>query len=150
MTSTAPASPTTKNRVSGAGRVLIVVYAILALGATGRSMVQIIERFDVAPLAFTLSAFSALVYIVATVALILRGRTWYRVAWAAIGIEAAGVLIVGTLSLIEPSWFPEATVWSFYGMGYLFVPLVLPWIGMWWLAKHRPGSASSASVAADA
>ncbi|WP_425339197.1 hypothetical protein [Microterricola viridarii] len=124
-------------RSSGVGRLLIVVYAVLALGATGRSVVQIIERFDTAPFAFTLSAIAAAIYIVATVALIAPGPVWNRVAWIAIGVEAAGVLIVGALSLAMPELFPETTVWSFFGMGYLFIPLVLPWLGLWWLAKTR-------------
>ena len=126
-------------RMSGVGRVLVVVYAILAIGAFGRSLVQIIERFDKAPLAFTLSAVSAVVYIVATLALIFAGsKVWYRVAWVTISFEMAGVLIIGTLSVIRPDLFPEATVWSIYGMGYVFVPLVLPFLGLWWLAKHPP------------
>lgn len=124
--------------MTGIGRVLVVVYAILALGATGRSLVQIIERFEHAPLAFTLSAVSALVYILATLALILSAsRTWYRIAWVAICFEMIGVLAVGTLSLVRPDLFPEATVWSFFGIGYVFVPLVLPFLGLWWLVAHR-------------
>ncbi len=135
--------------MSGIGRVLVIVYGILALAAFGRSLVQIIERFDHAPLAFTLSAISAAVYIVATLALIFAGSTtWYRIAWATISFELAGVLIVGTLSLIRPDLFPEATVWSFYGMGYLFVPLVLPFLGLWWLVRHPPLRRGEAADAA--
>lgn len=127
-------------RLTGIGRVLVVVYAILALGATGRSFVQIAERFDQAPLAFSLSGVSAVVYIVATFALVLgaRSRTWYRIAWVTISFELIGVLVIGTLSLVESTWFPEATVWSYYGIGYLFVPLVLPFFGIWWLITHPP------------
>ncbi len=141
-----------RRRMTGIGRVLVIVYAILALGATGRSLVQIIERFDHAPLAFTLSAVSALVYILATLALVFAGsRTWYRIAWIAISFELVGVLAIGTLSLLRPDLFPEATVWSFFGIGYVFVPLVLPFCGIWWLATHRPVDAETtpdASVAA--
>lgn len=125
--------------MTGIGRVLVIVYAIMALGATGRSFVQIVERFDEAPLAYTLSALSALVYIVATLALVFAGRRgWYVVAWVAIVFELVGVLIVGTLSFVMPELFAHPTVWSWYGMGYLFVPLVLPFLGLWWLATHRP------------
>ncbi|MBN9182399.1 MAG: hypothetical protein J0I44_07235 [Microbacterium sp.] len=137
-------SSSPRRRMTGIGRVLVVVYAILALGATGRSLVQIVERFDHAPLAFTLSALSAVVYIVATLALVFAGsRVWYRVAWAAIGFELVGVLAIGTLSLVRPELFPEATVWSFFGIGYLFVPLLLPFCGIWWLATHPPLSADT-------
>ncbi|WP_353827492.1 hypothetical protein [Agromyces sp. SYSU T0242] len=123
-------------RLSGVGRVLVAVYAILALAATGRSFVQIVQRFDEAPLAYTLSALSALVYIVATVALVRRGRVWYRIAWATILFEFAGVIVVGLISVTSPELFPRDTVWSHFGQGYLFIPLVLPPLGMWWLARH--------------
>ena len=33
--------------------------------------------------------------------------------------------------------FPDATVWSQYGLGYGFVPLVLPVVGLWWLRRTR-------------
>lgn len=126
--------------MTGVGRVLVVVYAILALAATGRSFVQIVLRFDHAPLAFTLSAISAAVYIVATLALIFSAsRAWYLVAWAAISFELVGVLVVGVFSLIRHDLFPEETVWSWFGSGYVFVPLVLPFVGIWWLVTHRPG-----------
>jgi hypothetical protein len=133
--------------MSGIGRVLVIDYAIMALGATGRSFVQIVERFDEAPLAYALSALSAVVYIVATLALVFAGRRgWYLVAWIAIVFELAGVLVIGTLSLVLPELFAHPTVWSWYGMGYLFVPLVLPFLGIWWLATHHP-VATSATVA---
>jgi hypothetical protein len=135
--------------MTGIGRVLVIVYAIMALGATGRSFVQIVERFDEAPLAYTLSALSALVYIVATLALVFAGRRgWYVVAWVAIVFELVGVLIVGTLSFVMPELFAHPTVWSWYGMGYLFVPLVLPFLGLWWLATHRPVAQPAAATTA--
>jgi hypothetical protein len=135
------------SRAVGVGRVLIAVYGILALAASGRSVFQIIDRFGEAPVAFTLSAISAVVYIVATVALLLPGDAWYRVAWFTIGFEMLGVLVVGTISLAAPSvlglhsanpFGREATVWSAYGLGYLLVPLVLPVLGMLWLYRRRP------------
>lgn len=129
-------------RMSGVGRVLVAVYAVLAMAATGRSFVQIATKFDEAPLAYTLSALAAVVYIVATVALVRQGRVWYRVAWATLVFEFTGVVVVGVLSVLDPELFPHDTVWSWFGRGYLFIPLVLPVLGMWWLAKHRPSAAS--------
>ncbi len=135
--------------MTGIGRVLVIVYAIMALGATGRSFVQIVERFDEAPLAYTLSALSAVVYIVATLALVFAGRRgWYVVAWVAIVFELVGVLVIGTLSLVMPELFAHPTVWSWFGMGYLFVPLVLPFLGLWWLATHRPVAEAAAPAPA--
>lgn len=124
----------------GFGRVLVVIYAVFALAATARSFVQIVTRFDEAPVAYVLSAVAALIYVVATVALARGDRTSRRVATTAIGIELAGVLIVGTASLLVPDAFPSASVWSTFGSGYLFIPLVLPIIGLWWLHRTRPAA----------
>ncbi|MEV4774477.1 hypothetical protein [Microbacterium sp. LWH12-1.2] len=133
-------------RMTGIGRVLVIVYAVMALAATGRSVVQIIRRFDEAPLAYTLSAVAAVVYILATLALVLAGRSgWYAVAWVAIVFELTGVLVVGTLSLLMPALFQHETVWSMFGVGYLFIPLVLPVFGIWWLRTHRPVSSPQLS-----
>lgn len=141
-------------RMTGIGRVLVVVYAIMALAATGRSLVQIVEDFDNAPLAYTLSSASAVVYILATVALVLsRSAFWYAVAWVAICFELAGVLVVGTLSLTHPELFShDATVWSGFGYGYFWVPLVLPFVGLWWLrsgGRERAEEVDAAAAASD-
>ncbi len=116
----------------GPGRVLITVYAIFALAATARSLEQIATKFHVAPLAFLLSAFAGIVYVVATISLI---RGWRRVARITITTEAVGVVVIGAASLIFTSAFPKPTVWSGFGYGYAFVPLVLPFVGLWWLHK---------------
>lgn len=133
-------SSTKSSRAVGIGRVLIAVYAVLAIAATARSTVQIIERFDQAPLAFTLSAASAVVYVVATAALIGRGRAWFMVAVVAIAFELVGVIVVGTLSLTHPELFAHPSVWSHFGAGYVFIPLVLPVLGLIWLWRTRPGA----------
>lgn len=119
----------------GPGRVLVAVYGIFALAAGARAGVQIATRFAEAPLAYGLSALAAAVYVVATVALALHGRTAFRVAVAACATELVGVLVVGTLSLTDPGAFPDETVWSAYGRGYGFVPLVLPVVGLLWLRR---------------
>lgn len=137
----ASSTPTRTRGMTGIGRVLVIVYGIMALAATGRSFVQIVRAFDEAPVAYTLSALAAVVYILATLALIFSGRSaWYRVAWIAIAFELVGVIVVGTLSLLLPALFQHPTVWSGYGIGYLFIPLVLPFLGLWWLVTHRQTS----------
>ena len=137
-----------RRRMTGIGRVLVVVYAVMALAALGRSFVQIVQRFDEAPVAYTLSALSAAVYVLATLALVFAGtRRWYVVAWIAITFELLGVLIVGTLSLVIPEVFHHPTVWSVYGYGYLFIPLVLPFVGLWWLRTHAPVDPAQADAA---
>jgi hypothetical protein len=90
------------------------------------------------------------VYIVATAALIGRGRTWYTVACVAIAFELLGVLAIGALSFAVPEFFAHASVWSWFGAGYLFIPLVLPVLGLLWLYRLRPGSDAAAHAAAPA
>lgn len=121
----------------GFGRVLVVIYAIFAIAATARSAIQLATRFSEAPVAYLLSAVAAVIYIVATIALARGNRTSTRVATIAITIELVGVLVIGTISLLRPEWFPRATVWSDFGRGYLFIPLVLPVIGLWWVRRSR-------------
>lgn len=132
---TGSAAPAARN--AGPGRLIVAVYGVFALAATARAAFQIATKFDQAPLAYLLSAFAALVYIVATVALAKPGKTSYKVSVAAVGIEMAGVVAVGLFGLIDPAALPDDTVWSGFGQGYGFVPLLLPIIGLWWLYKHR-------------
>lgn len=122
---------------SGPGRLLIAVYGVFVIAATARSGVQIATRFDRAPLAYLLSALAAVVYVVATVGLARGSRASRRVAALSCLVELTGVLVVGTVSLLAPQAFPDATVWSQYGRGYGFVPLVLPVAGLWWLRVTR-------------
>lgn len=124
---------TPRRTSSGPGRLLVLVYAVFALSAGARAAVQIATKFGDAPAAYLLSAFAAVVYAFATVGLARSGPTARRVALTAVTIELVGVLVVGTISLAQPDDFPDATVWSGYGEGYGFVPLVLPVLGLLWL-----------------
>ena len=135
---------TTSTRSTGVGRVLIAVYGLLALAATGRSVFQLLDDFEKAPVAYSLSALGAVVYILATIALIMPGDRWYRIAVLTIGFEFVGVIVVGLLSIYDPVLFPAKTVWSGFGKGYGYVPLVLPIVGMVWLYLRRPGSVKAA------
>jgi hypothetical protein len=126
------ATPTTR---TGPGRILVAVYALFAVAATGRSVVQLSLKASDAPVPYTLSLVAALIYVTATVALVRGSPTWRRVAWTACSTELVGVLAVGTVSVLVD--FPDATVWSDYGIGYGFVPVVLPVAGLWWLAHTR-------------
>jgi cytochrome bd-type quinol oxidase subunit 2 len=120
---------------SGPGRVLIAVYAVFALAATARSAVQIATKFSDAPLAYVLSAVAAVVYIVATVCFTRGSRTSRQVATVSCTVELIGVLAVGTASVLAPSAFPDQTVWSVYGDGYGFIPVVLPILGLLWIRR---------------
>jgi cytochrome bd-type quinol oxidase subunit 2 len=133
-----PMGSTVRKTNSGAGRVLVAVYGIFALAATARASVQLLTKFEQAPLAYLLSALAGVIYIVATITLAHGTRASRRLALIAIIIELIGVVSVGTLSILYPEAFPRATVWSSYGIGYGFVPLVLPIVGLVWLWRTRP------------
>jgi len=124
-------------RTTGPGRVILALYVVFVIGSTSRAAAQILTRFDQAPLAYTLSAVAAAIYIVATVSLAVPGERAWRVSVLAISVELVGVLTVGTWSVVAPERFADASVWSHYGQGYLFIPLLLPVIGLWWLARSR-------------
>lgn len=130
-------SPSRPARMTGAARILIVVYGILAMAATGRSIFQLISKADEAPFAYSLSVLAGIVYLLATIALAISTPAWRRVAWVAVSFEMIGVLVVGSLSLIVPALFPDDSVWSYFGSGYLFIPLVLPVIGLIYLWRSR-------------
>jgi hypothetical protein len=130
-----PSTGTASTR-TGFGRILVFVYGVFALAATARALVQLATQASTAPVAYSLSLFSGLVYIVATWALATDRR---RVAMVTIGVELTGVLVIGTLS--HPDDIDRASVWSDYGNGYGFVPLVLPFLGLFWLWRlgRSPG-----------
>jgi len=132
--STRPASATPPTR-SGPHLLLLAVYAVFALAAGARSIVQLATRFDEAPVAYLLSLAAALTYVAGWFA--IRRAATGRPAFARVmlWVELAGVLLVGTLSLVDRDWFPDDTVWSAYGMGYGWVPLLLPVLGLIWLAR---------------
>ncbi|MEV4330108.1 hypothetical protein AB0K02_06160 [Streptomyces sp. NPDC049597] len=139
------AGPTTETErtrlVRGPGLLLVWLYGVMSVGAVSRSVYQILTDFGSAPLAHVLSAVAAAVYAFITYTLVRGGETARRAALVCCAAELAGVLIVGTWTLAEPSAFPDSTVWSEYGMGYLFIPVLLPVTGMLWLRRARGHSA---------
>jgi len=122
----------------GWGRALVFAYGVFAVAATGRSLVQLSTDAGKAPLAYSLSLFAAIVYLVATTSLLLGGRSGWRVAAIAVCVELLGVLSVGALSYAATDLFPDRTVWSHFGQGYGFLPLVLPFAGLAWLRHTAP------------
>src|SRR5882757_2814288 len=130
-----PAAPPPASTKTGPGRLLVAIYGLFALSASARAAVQIATKFGHAPVAYLLSAFAAAVYILATVTLAVGTPAARRIAVLSCSVELVGVLAVGTWSLVDPATFPDATVWSGYGSGYGFVPLVLPVFGLLWLRR---------------
>jgi hypothetical protein len=134
---------------AGPGRLLIGVYGLFAVAAGARAGLQIATRFDEAPLAYALSALAAVIYLVAAVGLARGGAGGRRLALVCCTVELVGVLAVGIASLVWPEAFPDATVWSFFGVGYGFVPLLLPILGLLWLWRTRsrtPGTSLTPSA----
>ncbi len=117
----------------GAGRLLIAVYGIFAISASARASYQLIIEFSQAPVAYLLSLLAALVYVLATV--LLANQSLRKYAKIAIWFELIGVVVVGFLSLAVPELFAHPSVWSGFGIGYGFVPLALPVVGLIWLRK---------------
>jgi hypothetical protein len=142
------AAPPPQSTRTGPGRLLVAVYGLFALSACARAGTQIVTEFSRAPAAYVLSAFAGVVYIVATVTLVNGNRTARRIAFLSCSVELAGVLAVGTWSVLDPASFPDATVWSTYGVGYGFVPLVLPVFGLLWLRRwaRRSGTVPAADL----
>lgn len=128
--SEAVARPTSR----GFGRVLVFVYGVLAFAASGRATFELTTKFSEAPFPYALSILAAVVYVIATWALATNRR---RIALSAVCFELVGVLAVGLASLVATDKFPEASVWSDFGIGYGCVPLVLPFAGLWWLWRTR-------------
>lgn len=135
----APMPPRRGGIGSGPGKLLVTLYGIFTVGAASRSAVQLSTHFDAAPLAYVLSAVAAVVYAFITVSLVRGGERARRAALVCCCVELLGVLAVGTWTLVEPSAFPDATVWSDYGMGYLFIPVFLPVTGLLWLRRSHEG-----------
>ncbi|RZT80815.1 hypothetical protein EV382_4077 [Micromonospora violae] len=134
MVETGPAPRRTN---SGPGRLLIAVYLLFAIAATSRAGLQIATKLDEAPVAYLLSGVAALIYIVAAVGLARAGHAGRRIALACCSVELVGVVAVGVLSVVDKELFPDETVWSGFGSGYGYIPLVLPVLGLIWLWRTR-------------
>ena len=111
-------------------KILPVIYAIFALSATSRALYTLIRKYDEAPLAYWLSLVAALTYVAVTICLFSKSDSARGIARAIISFELGGVLLVGTLSILSPDLFQHPTVWSLFGIGYAFIPLVLPVVGL--------------------
>ncbi|WP_236062268.1 hypothetical protein [Actinacidiphila acididurans] len=120
---------------TGPGRLLLWLYGIFTVAALSRSIVQISTKFHHAPLAYVLSLVAGVLYAVILTALVKGGESARRLALVCCSLELLGVLTVGTLTVVDSSAFPDATVWSYYGAGYILLPVVLPVTGLIWLRR---------------
>ncbi|HRD63454.1 MAG TPA: DUF3817 domain-containing protein [Nocardioides sp.] len=133
---------------SGGHQVLLLLYALFTLAAGARSLVQLATQADEAPLAYVLSLLAAITYALGWWAIRRASEGYTTFASRMLWIELAGVLTVGTLSVVRPEWFSDATVWSDFGIGYGFVPVALPVAGLLWLRAQDPAHSESAVVTA--
>lgn len=134
---------TERRRVQGPGRLIAAIYTLFALSAGARAVFQIATKFSHAPLAYILSAIAAVIYLLAAICFTFPSAGSWRTAVVALCIEFVGVVGVGLISVLDPSLFNDASVWSKFGVGYGFVPLVLPLIGLWWLQRPATRAAFS-------
>ncbi len=118
----------------GVGNLVIAVYGVFALSATVRASYQLLRKYDEAPMAYWLSLVAAIIYVVATYAL---AKNKIKLAQNTLIFELLGVLTVGALSLLAPEFFAHPTVWSYFGIGYGFIPLLLPVFGLWWISSRK-------------
>ncbi|GAQ58517.1 hypothetical protein [Streptomyces acidiscabies] len=121
--------------ISGPGMLLVWFYGVMVVGAVSRSVYQIATEFDRAPLAYSLSAVAGGVYGFITYSLVRGGEAARKAAQVCCAAELAGVVVVGTWTLLDQAAFPDSTVWSDYGMGYVFIPVLLPVSALYWLRK---------------
>ena len=106
-------------------KILVAAYTVLAIAAGARAAVQLSTNAGEAPVQYVLSAAAAAVYLVLAIAL-RRPERWRTVALVAASIELVGVLGVGIAEQLSATAWPDETVWSGFGAGYGWAPLVLP------------------------
>lgn len=128
---------------AAAGYVLGVSYPVLALSTGVRAAYQLVVKDG--GLLFTgrladslgplLTAAAAALYLVAAVGFVRRSRRAWWISVAALAIETACVVAVGTLTLpgMPARAIIGGTVWRLYGIDYGFFPLFQPILGLIWL-----------------
>lgn len=103
---------------------LATLYAFWALAICSRAAWQYITRVG-DHLPTHLSASAAVLYLLIAY---WAWRGWSPALLWGLIIELASVIVVGTYEVFYP--FRYATAWSHYGAGYLYMPLVLPIVGI--------------------
>ena len=133
---------TNRKVLGGASDTLAFFYGLWAFSALGRSSYEYLFKnprpANLVPA--HLSTFVGVLYIFIIVGLRRRTpRAWW-VTLALLIVELSGVLIVGTLDVFWHA-FPYATVWSQYGKGYFFMPLLLPFVGLAYMLRRETRAA---------
>jgi len=134
-------TPRQAKTARGASDVLGFFYGLWAFSALGRSSWEYLFKQNVRTyVPAHLSTFVGLLYIFIIIGLHRRTPRWWWITLGLLIAELAGVLIVGTIDVI---WrpFPYATVWSNFGIGYFFMPLLLPFVGLWYMLRKQTRAA---------
>ncbi|AOP54392.1 hypothetical protein [Brevibacterium aurantiacum] len=111
---------------TGPGRALTAVYGVFALSATARAGYQVIREFDVAPIAYSLSVLAAVIYIVATVCLVIGNPRLTPDCDRCLPRRIPRRHHRRHPQLHHPEDFAKPSVWSSFGSGYGYIPLILP------------------------
>lgn len=136
---------------TGPGTLFTLLYGVFAVGATSRSVVQWLTKASHAPLAYALSSLAACVYVAGFLLLLRWGHPGSRRAMRVLcQVELTGVVVIGTLSVLRPDLFPDATVWSTYGLGYLLLPAILPVMVLRWLRRTEAAASSATTTTSTA
>ena len=127
------APPRLSGFISTIGYVLAISYPVLALSTGVRASYQLFFRADIAshtgPL---LSALASFCYLLAAIGFAYRRRWAWFLSVGMLAFETVMVLLVGTLSLVDPDLVGR-TVWRHYGADYGYFPLFQPVLGLIWL-----------------
>lgn len=119
--------------IAAAGVILAISYPVLAISTGFRAFYQLFFKEGVANyIGPALSAMAAVLYFIAAVGFAIREKWAWRVSVGALVIELVMVLLIGTLSILEPDVIGH-TAWRLYGIDYGFFPLVQPILGLLWL-----------------
>lgn len=127
----------TGSKRSGGHSVLLAVYALLFVASGARSIVQLVDPPYPTHLPYVLSLLAAVTYALGWWAIrsAADGRTGF--ASVMLWVELAGVVAVGTLTIVRSDLFLDQTVWTWYGAYYLGTPAILPVAGLLWLRRKR-------------
>lgn len=127
-----PGAP--EGRPRAAADALVFFYGLWAVAAISRALYQYAVRRppDLTPT--HISLFVGALYVLIILGMRRRSPAAWRATLALLAVELLGVLVVGAVDVV---WrpFPYTTVWSGFGAGYLYMPLLLPAAGIWWMLR---------------
>lgn len=112
--------------------VIGIAYTVLAVAALSRSAYQAATGVATgrAVVAVALSAVAGVVYLIAAIALRRATPRSIRLGRCCLYVELIGVVVVSVVELASGG-FGRSAVWSGFGVGYGYLPVLLPIVGLW-------------------